>query len=222
MKKVLVFAPHPDDEMIGCGGTLALHAQKGDQVTVVFVTSGEAAALQADPSELARTREQEAKDAGEVLGFQTPQFLRVPDGYVSYTPEVLKKMLKLVREQKPDIVYMPHAQEGHRDHRMVHELALEAVNRAGAKAFGDLWTEAWTVPTILGYEVWTPLTEYQLVVDISSVIDQKIKALQKHASQMKAVKYDEAARSLSRYRGVLTQVGDYAECFQVLKIPQMV
>jgi len=221
MKKILVFAPHPDDEVIGCGGAIVLHQQQGDEVKVVFMTSGEAGSLSADASAVGRNREHEAKAASQSLGIGAPEFLRLPDGYLENSAENLKKLLKVIRDQKPDVVYLPHPADGHRDHQVTHQLVTEAVSRAGGKAYGDLWTEPWTVSSVLGYEVWTPLSTFQLVIDITDVIDQKITALQQHSSQLTNVKYDEAAKSLSRFRGAMTQVGDYCECFEVIKISSL-
>ncbi len=79
---VLVIAPHPDDESIGCGGTISLHAERGNRVTVVFLTSGEHG-LQKLPEEKARrVREREAEKAAAILGIASVTFLSLPDGHV--------------------------------------------------------------------------------------------------------------------------------------------
>src|SRR5438093_1072629 len=76
---VLVVAPHPDDESIGCGGALCLHAQKGDRVVAVFLTSGELG-LKHFPCEKAwQIREREARAAAKILGLAEIFFLRQPD-----------------------------------------------------------------------------------------------------------------------------------------------
>src|SRR5688572_21532982 len=83
---VLVIAPHPDDEAIGCGGTLLLHSrERGDRVTCVFLSSGELGLKQLAPEEAGRVREQEAAEVAEILGLQQLWFLRAPDSRVGET-----------------------------------------------------------------------------------------------------------------------------------------
>src|SRR5438552_7167944 len=79
---VLVVAPHPDDESIGCGGTICLHATRGDRVAAVFLTSGELGLKELAPEEAWRIRESEAQRAAEILGIAALTFLRCPDWYV--------------------------------------------------------------------------------------------------------------------------------------------
>src|SRR5690348_632327 len=79
---VLVIAPHPDDESIGCGGTICAHAGHGDRVTVVFLTSGELGLRELTKEEAWRVRELEAEKAADILGVASVTFLRRPDRHV--------------------------------------------------------------------------------------------------------------------------------------------
>ena len=81
--------------------------------------------------------------------------------------------------------------------------------------------KAGTSSTILGYEVWTPLPRFQYVNDMTDVIETKLSALREHRSQLANVRYDEAVRSLNRFRGVMTERGAYVECFEVLKVTRL-
>ena len=76
---VLVIAPHPDDETIGCGGTLCLHQQRGDRVAVVFLTSGELGLKQLPRAKAWAVRETEGRAAAKILGLARAEFLRQPD-----------------------------------------------------------------------------------------------------------------------------------------------
>lgn len=214
--KIMVFAPHPDDEVIGCGGTIAAHVRAGDEVVIVYLTSGEAGSLAIPPDELKVVREGEARQGAEILGVKDLIFLRFPDGYLDFSPERIRTLVELVRETKPDVVYLPHAQETPRDHRVTHELVLEAVRRAGGPWFRDCGMMPWPVKYVLAYEVWTPIVSPAYYKDITPWIDLKAAALCCHASQVTIVAYDEAAKGLNRYRGILSGVGEYCEAFQVI------
>src|SRR6185436_21151558 len=90
LKRVLVISPHPDDESIGCGGTLRGHVLAGDRVEVVFLTSGEAGGHGKPPDETARIREQEAKAAGSILGVRKIEFWKQPDSKVRVTKPLVE------------------------------------------------------------------------------------------------------------------------------------
>ena len=72
-------------------------------------------------------------------------------------------------------------------------------------------------PTILGYEVWHPLSSHQLAVDITATVERKLDALRCHRSQIEPTHYDEAFLGLARYRGVMSFSGTFAEVFEVLR-----
>ena len=216
-RRVLVFSPHPDDDIIGLGGRLAHHARSGDFVETVYMTSGEAGDIRRSPAAAARVRKEEARKAARVIGISKVSFLGLPDGGVPSSGPVLDRITRLIRLKKPHVVYFPHAGDGHPDHRRTHELVREAVSRSGVPCFPRAGKGIWTPATVLCYEVWTPLSEFSFVEDISDVIELKIRALACHASQLRAVRYDDAVRSLNRFRGVMTGIGRYCECFQVLR-----
>lgn len=217
MQKVLVFSPHPDDDVIGCGGSILKHVQKGNFVNAIYMTSGEIGSLLYDPKKLATIRETEASKTAEFLGISETHFLRNPDGYLSYTKENLIRIVSLIREFQPNIVYTPHQYDEHRDHRITYDLVVEACLQASRPMVKECSLQLWSVNTILAYEISTLLQEVNYVEDITTVIDAKIKAMQIHESQIINFKYDEAIRNLNRLRGITTGKGAYCECFRVLK-----
>ncbi|MDD3270543.1 MAG: PIG-L deacetylase family protein [Syntrophomonadaceae bacterium] len=218
MQHVLIVAPHPDDDIIGCGGSIAKHCKAGNQVTIMYMTSGDAGGIQYSKEELAALREDEARKAANHLGVNNLIFLRLADGYVEFNRENLIRITCILREIKPDIVYIPHSQEANRDHRITHQLLLEACQRAGAPFFPECGTQLWGVATILGYEVWTPIQDVYYSEDISEFMEQKRAALQMHVSQLEYYRYDEAIKGFNRYRGIMTAGCDYGECFTLPKI----
>ena len=215
--RVLSFGAHPDDIEIGCGGTEAGLIKRGYQVTHVFATSGEAGSDRIAKSELAAIREDEARAAAGVLGVRDVEFLGMPDGLTQFTPEMKIAVIGMIRTQKPEIVFVHAACDRLLDHRVVHDLVIGAVTGAAGPWYQDAGGEPWQVPSVLGYEVWHPLSTYQLAVDISAEIETKMAALACHRSQLRAIPYDEAFRGLARYRGIMSISGDYAEVFEVIR-----
>lgn len=214
--EVLVFAPHPDDEILGCGGTLARHVETGDHVTVVYMTSGDAGSRHIPKKQLASIREKEALASCSLLGISDLVFLRNPDGYLVYNQSNLVELINLIRDRQPQLIYLPHQHDAHKDHRATHELALEARLRAAGPWFQECKGNPWQVEMMLAYEVWTPLQHYMQVVDITSHMEKKLAALSLHRSQLADISYDQAISGLNRYRGIMTGKGEYCECFQIL------
>ena len=204
--RVLVIAPHPDDESIGCGGTVALHVQRGDTVNVVFLTSGELGLKQFPREKVWKIREAEADAACKVLGVGERQFLRLPDWTLGDDiASAATKVAPLLRQIAPELVYVPHPNEWHPDHK-----ASLPVLRAA------LQSSRLAEPTLRGYEVWTPIAEYQHVENITKTMQKKLRALRKHASQLKEWDYVRAVKGLNEYRGAMAGRCRYAEVFQDL------
>jgi LmbE family N-acetylglucosaminyl deacetylase len=204
---VLVVAPHPDDEAIGCGGAVLLHRRRGDPVRVVFLTSGEGGVPSLPPEEVIALREREAAEAAQILGARGLDFLRLPDGGLQENVERAAAALARVLAGHPvDLIYLPHPAESHPD----HEAALPIVRAAlGALAGAEL-------PQLRGYEVWSPMTHPDWVEVISEVMDEKLRAVRCYGSQLALCRYDEAVRGLNCYRGIMNGGGCFAEAYQYL------
>jgi N-acetylglucosamine malate deacetylase 1 len=202
---VLIIAPHPDDESIGCGGTICLHVGRGDRVTTVFLTSGELALKHLPREEAWRIREAEAEAAAEVLGVSALKFLRRPDWFMNEAIDEAGAMLQPILEREaPELIYLPHEREAIPD----HEASL-AIVRSALKD-----SELASKTNLMTYEVWTPLSEYDHVEDITSVMPRKLKALRCHKSQIGYFRYDRAVHGLNKFRGELAARCRYAEVFQ--------
>jgi len=205
---VLVIAPHPDDESIGCGGALCRHAARGDRVTAVFLTSGELGLKQLPPDKARRTRETEARAAAKILGIRGLEFLRLPDWEAGRHPARAARRLRTVlKKEKPAIIYLPHPAEWHPDHQAALPLLRAAFRGSGLSA-----------PCLYGYEIWTPLAEHDRVEDISREMPRKLRALRAHRSQLGEFDYERAVRGLNQFRGELAARCRYAEVFQTLSL----
>ncbi|MCR6546276.1 PIG-L deacetylase family protein [Dehalobacterium formicoaceticum] len=217
MKTILVIAPHPDDDIIGCGGSMARHIQQGNHVAILYMTSGEDGSMQYSPEELGLIREAEAKSAAAKLGVTDLTFLRCPDGYLEFNKENLDRMVTIIRAIKPSNIYLPNSKDDVPDHQITYRLGLEGCRRAAGPWHQGCGQEPWSVKNILGYEIWTPLQTVGHSEDISEFITAKIEALQLHKSQTRHINYHEAIQGLNRYRGVMTGKGKYCECFQLIR-----
>ncbi len=213
--RTLVFAPHPDDEILGCGGLMTLLVMRGSPVSVIYLTSGEAGSLDKKPAELAGIREEEARQGLAVLGITDLLFLNNPDGYLEYSRANLNNIVAIIREKKPELVLAPQGGDDHPDHRVTYQLVIEAVRRAAGEWFAGCGRDTWRVGQLLCYEVLTPLTHVSYVADITDAMDLKLAALRKHSSQLSSTSYDEAIMGLNRFRGVASGEGRFCECFQV-------
>lgn len=219
-KRVLAVGTHPDDIEIGCGGTVAMLAQRGFEIAHVILTSGEAGSDRTAPWEAGPMREKEALEAAKLLGAANVEFLRYPDGLTGFTREMKIDIIRIVRRLRPHILFVHERNESSLGHRVASELVLEAVQAGSGPWFQEAGGEPWSPELILGYEVWHPLGRYELAVDISATLETKLRALACHRSQTAAVRYDEAVRGLARWRGVMSLSGGDAEVFEVIRVSQ--
>lgn len=206
---IVVLAPHPDDEAIGCGGLLRLAADLGTRTVIAYLTSGQAGIPGCSAAEAARIREKEAEAAASVLGIARLVFLRARDAELAADgPAIAPRLAALLGEEAPTDIYLPHPEDEHRDHRAVAPLLRHCL-----PAFLD--------PVLHGFEIWSPLVWPEEVVDISAVIDAKLTAIRCHASQVGTLRYDLAAEGLAAYRGALAGGCRYAEAFSfVIQAPR--
>ncbi|MBM3492510.1 MAG: hypothetical protein FJX68_19135 [Alphaproteobacteria bacterium] len=161
-KRMLVLAPHPDDEAIGVGGTLAGAIAAGSQVEVAFVTSGR-------PEECAK-REAEGRAACASLGAAS-RFLRLAEGNIAVDAAALDRLAELLRELAPDIVFCPFPLDDHDDHRRVAEWLGRLAERDGAGG-----------PEVWCYQVYGTVLP-NVVVDIAPWVAAKRAAIACHVSQ---------------------------------------
>ena len=202
-RRALVLAPHPDDEVIGCGGTIALLSAAGCRVSVTFASDGSDLRIpNVTSEEVGQRRRSEAVAACAALDALVPEFLGFPDGALLTVSDSLTDALSAtVRSVRPEGIFVPWPLDGHDDHR-----ALPAA-LAAASVPAD--TEIWS------YEVWSGLPANRMV-DITGVGEQKRRALGQHRTPASVV--DTSAHlSLQRWRSaeVLQGRGE-AEAFMVL------
>lgn len=185
--KILVFAPHPDDETIGCGGTLALLRQNGCTVKIVFVTDGGGAGSLPEGS--IAIRQQEAIAALTALGVQDWLFLNEPDGSFQTHPQFERQALEIMQQFQPDWLFLPSVLDYHRDHVAIGQTLF------------SLWHLHKTAKRLFFYEIWSPIPATH-VVDIGSVIGLKQQAISHYQLPLAHCDYLSASMGLSRYRAL--------------------
>jgi LmbE family N-acetylglucosaminyl deacetylase len=203
-RRALAIAPHPDDEVLGCGGSLSLLARQGCDVRVLVVTSGESSVAAAGLSsqDTGDLRRAEATAACRVLGIDAPQFLGLPDGHIAdHVDELTGHLAAAVATFAPEVVFIPWLLDGHADHQAVAAALVGVTFRPTV----EIWT----------YEVWSPLPANR-IVDVSGVWALKEAALACHASGDES--FDMRAHlALSRWRSIFGLDGQgHAEAFSVL------
>ncbi|MDQ1333054.1 MAG: family deacetylase, partial [Thermodesulfobacteriota bacterium] len=206
-RRVLVLAPHPDDETIGCGGSLAIHARAGDPVKVVFLTNGAAgdSSGEVPVDQYVNVRQQEARNACACLGVTDLEFWPCDDRSLAGFRGALRRLIDLLEVFRPDIVYAPSPLEFHPDHRAACVLLCDALH---------------SYPPVLDvafYEIGQPV-RVNVLVDVTQVADLKGRAMDAYESQLRERPYKDIALALDRYRS-LTLGKDvmYAEGFSVWK-----
>lgn len=206
-RKVLLLAAHPDDEILGAGGTLALLAARGAAVRTTIFSRGEA---WGDPA----VRMGESEAAAAVLGLPAPEFLEFPDrGFDARADELKDAIARLVLDAEPDLLLCPAPSELHPDHRALARACVLLIQslRVGDEALQALWGAV-----IAFYEVSHPVAADRLV-DITAVAAKKEEAVRRFASQLDKNDFARKMMGLNAYRSyTLPKEVTHAEAFRVL------
>jgi LmbE family N-acetylglucosaminyl deacetylase len=199
--RVLVVAPHMDDESIACGGTLLLHKALGSTVRVVYVSDSSAGVQEPALADQIRSiRQAEMSRATALLGIGSVVQLGFPDSaLVRHEDAIAHRLAHELRDFAPTQVFCPFPVDGHAD----HQACALAVGAAAALA-------GWT-GDVVAYEVWSTLWP-NMAVDIGAVASTKAELIRCYASQMENRDYASAILGLNRYRGLQHRV-DHAEAF---------
>lgn len=212
--KILIFAPHNDDEVLGAGGTLSRFADQGNDVFVCEVTSGENKVI-------VDKIKSEALKAHAIIGVKQTFFLDLPVVAINQVPvsEINEKMLEIVKIVDPEIAFIPHKGDIHTDHVEVAKSAMVALRPVSAPnlktiyAYETLSETEWNIPSVENVfipNVWS---------DISNYLDIKLQAMNCYQTQIKEFPHPrslEAIEALAKYRGSNICV-KYAESFMLIR-----
>jgi len=165
--RVLVLAPHPDDEIIGPGGALAMHLAAGSEVTVLYLTDGRGPNVH--NTDLVAVRRREAESIGQEYGFEQV-FWDVPDNHLAADEAAVARLAAILARLQPGFVFVPSFFDHQYDHFAANQVLAGALRQISG-------TEA----IILGYEVWDNMPFPNFIVDISSHFQTKADMLAQYA-----------------------------------------
>jgi LmbE family N-acetylglucosaminyl deacetylase len=210
---VLAIAAHPDDEVLGCGGVLALHARAGDAVTVVIACEGES--LRYGPGGVGQ--DAHILRAAGKLGVQDVRRLRFPDQALDTIrlTELIAPLEAVVREVRPRVVYCQHGGDVNRDHHILFQAVLVATRPTedyidAVYAFDTASSTEWAYPRTFIPDTW---------VDISATLGAKLEAMACYESEMRPYPHPRSLEALEhRARAWGNQVCvDAAEVFLTVR-----
>ena len=213
---ILVVAPHPDDEVFGCGGTIAKYARAGHKVHVIIVTKGDDLF---DPQLIEQGR-REGLQAHELLGVARSHFADLPAIKLDTLPQysINETLRGWFEEIRPDTLFLPFLGDINRDHQIVHASCMVAarpilMDLRAIYCYETLSCTNWNSPGIV--PTFTPNT----FVDIADEIEVKIEATKAYASQLKEHPHERSVENviaLARYRGGFVN-RPYAEAFMCIR-----
>jgi LmbE family N-acetylglucosaminyl deacetylase len=189
-KNVLVIAAHPDDELLGCGATVAQHVLNGDNVTSIVVCEGDS--LRYD--EANRQHQSQIFKAAEVLGVKDVRSLQFPDQKLETVvlTDLIEPILRVVREVKPQIVYCQYGGDVNRDHKILFEAILVATRPTEefievVYAFDTASSTEWAYPRSFIPDTY---------IDINNTLETKIKAMAQYESELRDYPHPRSLQAL--------------------------
>jgi LmbE family N-acetylglucosaminyl deacetylase len=190
-KRVLVIMAHPDDEVLGCGATLALHAQRGDEVRAVIVCEGES--LRYGRAGVGQARHIERSQAE--LGIARVEQLSFPDQTLDQTPltKIISPLEAIIREMAPQVIYTHHAGDLNRDHVQVFSAAMVAALPFNASIEAILSAQVpscteWSYPRTFVPDTW---------VNVAETLDAKLRAMACYESELKPFPHPRSLEAIS-------------------------
>lgn len=217
MKKILIIASHPDDEILGCGGAIAFHKKNKDKVKILFLSDGVTSRNKFKKDDI-KKRVESAKKACLVVGVQNLEFKSFPDNMFDTIPliEIIKSIENVVTEFRPNIIYTHSNYDLNIDHQIAHRATMTACRPIEKNYLSEIYS----------YEVLSS-TEWSIskkntfspnhFIDISKFLNVKIKAIKKYAQELRK---DPHPRSLNVIKSLAILRGSncgvkYAEGFML-------
>lgn len=221
-KSVLVVAAHADDEVLGCGGTIARHVDEGDSVHVVFMADG-VKSRRMDGSDELKRRNQARDEALKILGVSECSALDFPDNRMDSMPllDVVQALEPIIKQVQPARVYTHHHGDLNVDHRLTHQAVMTACRPVPGSSVREILTfevmssTDWATP---GLAPFVP----NAFVDISDYLLKKLEALAAYDMEMRPVPHSRSVahfEALARHRGNCVGI-EVAEAFNLVRFLQ--
>lgn len=214
--KVMIIAAHPDDEAIGCAGTIARHIDMGDIVSVVFMTNGVSSRINSNNAEEITERKKAAIEAAQMLGTKKPVFLDYPDNRMDSVDilDIVKSIEEVIFKERVEIIYTHFSGDLNIDHHLTHKAVLTACRPQSSSTVKEIYCFE-----ILSSTEWNSVISSHFIpnvfVNISDYWDRKIQVLECYEKELRDSPHSRSYKclnALSLYRGE-TNGFNYAEAF---------
>jgi len=221
-KSILIVAAHADDEVLGCGGTIARHVAEGDRVHVVFMADGVGSRGAGESNQLV-TRINARNRAIQILGVENWHSLDFPDNCMDSVPllDVVQSLEPIIEKVQPTRVYTHHHGDLNVDHRITHQAVMTACRPVPGSSVREILTfevlssTEWATPRVAPF---VP----NVFVDISDYLPKKLEALAAYEMEIHSTPHSRSVahvEALARHRGNCAGV-EGAEAFEVVRVLQ--
>ena len=216
--KILVIAPHPDDEVLGCGGIILKHVSGGDEVYLCVVTKAYPPEWSEDE---VKERKEEVLRVNAILGIKRTHFLDFPTVKLDAISQkdLIQGINQVIDKVQPAVVYIPHRGDVNADHRIVFNATMVAIRPRP----GSVIKKVLSYETLSETEWAAPFAENTFIpnyyVDISRTLKNKLKAMSAYKTELKQYPHPrslEAITSLAKMRGASVGV-EAAEAFMLIR-----
>jgi len=222
MSRIIIIAPHADDEVLGCGATMARACTNGDEVFVLICTNASVGAPELFSAELIKQIRSEAVTAHRLIGVKETFFLEFPAPALDQFPryKMSNEISAIIKKIGADTVYIPHRGDCHKDHTIIHECAMVACRPLAncsvkhVYAYETLSETEWGEPVVADFFV-----PVKYITFTNEEFQKKLDAMSCFKSQLypfPASRSLEAIEALAKYRGC-TVSAERAEAFEVLR-----
>lgn len=223
-KPILVVAAHPDDEVLGCGGTIARSARAGHDVHIMILGEGISSRYtrrsQANRRAL-RKLQQDARAVGKLLGAVSMAFEGLPDNRFDELPllDIVKRVERRIREVKPEMIFTHHPGDLNVDHRTTFQAVLTATRPIKGCPVRELYTFEVPSSTEWAFQQFQPAFKPNVFVDITATVGTKVKGMQGYESESREFPHPrspEALKAMTRRWGSVAGLA-CAEAFELVR-----
>lgn len=218
-KNILAVVAHPDDEVLGCGGTLARHARRGDKVTVLIFTDGVGSRKPAQDGQEAREREKCARKAATILGVNELVLLDYPDNNLdsAWHLTIVREIESVINKINPAVIYTHHRGDVNIDHRLVHDAVVVACRPHPNHCVEELLF--FEIPSSSEWMVGSSRSPFapNWYVDVADTFALKLRALSAYGIELREFPHPrslKAIEALAQWRGACAGV-EAAEAFEL-------
>ena len=220
MKNVLVVAAHPDDEVLGCGGTIAKYSKDNNIYLVILgegISSRYIQRNEVKKKELLQLRKDSQK-VGELLGIKEIFFFALPDNRfdtVSFL-DIVKKVEEIIKKIKPEIIYTHYSGDLNIDHRLTFQAVLTATRPVKGCSVKEIYSFEIPSSTEWAYpDTFRP----NVFIDVTKTINKKIKALKRYKSEVKKFPHPRSEKAIKNIAGRWGSLAGlkYAEAFEMIR-----